>query len=146
MSSYLFAIITTIGLIVLGLAILEMFNLLEELFLVVPIICISGAIALTSFVCIQADNISHIKAPLICIEKYLENSINENDNIIEKEIEKILKETLSEQNLKTNISSYTNDISKTRIIKINIFIGKNIYTEYNYECIVDLKNEKIEKM
>lgn len=84
---------------------------------------------------------------MICVSNYIENSIEENDDdAIEDEIEKILNKTLINEARNISVSSYTNEKSQIRIVKINLEVGRIVYDNYNYEYVVNLKTKEVEKI
>lgn len=143
----LFSLIITLGLIIIGLLILKSFDILDEVSIVFTIVVLSLAIGcLTYFIC-DNEHLVSLKSPMICVSNYIENSIEENDDdAIEDEIEKILNKTLINEARNISVSSYTNEKSQIRIVKINLEVGRIVYDNYNYEYVVNLKTKEVEKI
>lgn len=139
--SILFGVATFVIAIVLYLWIemLDYSSILWSIFL-------SIAFGVASYFVTYYKNINIPSSSIVVMENYMDNSFLEtSDKIIEDDIEYIFENTLERKLRYVDVSSCTYDKSRTRVIKINISVGEDVYSDYNYEYILNLKTRTIQK-
>ena len=135
----------TLTLIIVGLFTLKKLDILDDIHIAISIMILSSIAGILFYLIPKDIHDNSLKAPMIMISNCIENSMDENDIAIEKEIEMILNKTLGNKIRNTNISSYTNKKSQIRLVKVNVSVGKNFYLNYEYEYVVNLKTKKIKE-
>lgn len=109
-------------------------------------ICISIVFGGVSFFITHFKNVNIPSSSIIIMENYMHNSFLEtSDKIIEEYIEEIFESNLGRELRYIDVSSCTYDKAYTRVIKINISIGENVYSDYNYEYVLNLKTKTFQK-
>lgn len=140
------SIISAIIAFIIGIIILKIDDVLDYKPLYVIVLTISALAGITPYIIVEGPNEKIINVSMANVENYIENSTEEQDsNVIEKEIKNIIRET-SDKVKDVNVSSYTNEKSQTRLIEIDMSVGKKIYTEYNYKYAINLKTKKIKEV